>query len=85
MYKLSRWCLRISCVVAWANVACLVLLMWPISLVVLAIFVIRIRGKYREWTTLGSARWATLRELEKAGMIDSDHGLILGRFAGEEL
>jgi hypothetical protein len=84
MYEFSRSCLRVSCLAAWANVVCLTLLMWPVSLVVLAIYILRIRGKFRDWTTLGSARWATLLELEKAGMIDVENGLILGRFASEE-
>jgi type IV secretory pathway TraG/TraD family ATPase VirD4 len=84
MYGFSRWCLRISCLAAWANVACLTLLTWPVSLVVIAMFILRRKWKSREWTTLGSARWATVRELERAGMIDADRGLILGRFAGKE-
>lgn len=84
MYKFSRWFLQLGCLAAWASVTCLVLLMWPISLVAIAFFILRRKWKSPEWTTLGSARWASLRELERAGMIDTERGLILGRFAGEE-
>lgn len=84
MYGISRWCLRTACLAAWANVVMLVLLVWPTSLVGVAMVVFHWRGKIKRLTTLGSARWATLRDLRVAGMLDANSGLILGRFQGEE-
>lgn len=56
-------------------------LMYPIFVlaVVLVIIVVHCRKKKNRLTTLGSARWAGPEELRRAGMLDADSGLILGR------
>lgn len=83
MYRISRWFLRVACLTAWANATLLVLLLWPTSLVGIAMVAFHWRGKVKRLTTLGSARWATLRDLRAAGMLDAESGLILGRYVGD--
>lgn len=47
--------------------------------VVVVIIVVHCRKKKNRLTTLGSARWAGSEDLRRAGMLDADSGLILGR------
>lgn len=47
--------------------------------VVVVIIVVHCRKKKNRLTTLGSARWAGAEDLRRAGMLDGDSGLILGR------
>ncbi|HVX10251.1 MAG TPA: type IV secretory system conjugative DNA transfer family protein [Pirellulales bacterium] len=47
--------------------------------VVAVVIVVHCRKKKNRLTTLGSARWAGSEDLRRAGMLDADSGLILGR------
>ncbi len=83
MYKLSRFLLIIA--VLSAFVGCLIVICnggpWVvtggIALVVVEAFK-RARRQIR-LTTLGSARWAEESDLRRAGMIDAQTGLLLGK------
>lgn len=79
MYRLSRLLLIIGCLAVWVAVGALILLAWPFSMLFALAIVTRWKRKRRALTTLGSARWANRQELQAAGMLDADSGLILGR------
>lgn len=78
MYTATLHLLRIGYLAAWACIGLIGLLAWPVSLLPLALAVC-FRARTHLLTVLGSARWATENDLLRAGMLDADHGLILGR------
>jgi hypothetical protein len=79
MNRLSRLFLMAGCLAIWLAMGMLFLLAWPLSvLFVLGVFVRRFRTRLR-LTTLGSARWAGRSDLQRAGMLNAESGLILGR------
>ena len=87
MYRLSRLLLIVSCLAAWLVVGELILLTWPASfVVVVALVIARCRNRKRkQLTTLGSARMANKKDVQAAGLLYADTGLILGRLvSGEE-
>jgi type IV secretion system protein VirD4 len=61
----------VSCVGVWGLVA----------IAIAALAQVARRGKNALWAH-GTSRWATESDLRKAGMIDSDRGLMVGRLAG---
>lgn len=81
MYTLSRLLLIIGLAACAYCLAILAVLTWPVSAVVIGIFLLAHAAKKRrgQLTTLGSARWADEYDLRSAGMWDADAGLILGR------
>lgn len=87
MYRLSRLLLVVSCLASWLVLGELILLAWPASFVLVAALVIaRYRNrKCKQLTTLGSARFANRKDVQAAGLLYADTGLILGRLvSGEE-
>ncbi len=84
MYGLARLLTMLGVLVSIYCVAVIVALGWPGSAAVLGIlalgYVIR-RGR-GPLTTLGSARWASEEDLRRAGMLDADSGMIIGRSQG---
>lgn len=82
MYSISRL-LLITGVVAGAYCAAIATVVcWPASGLFIGLFLVAhlYQKKRSGWlTTLGSARWAERDELIRAGMLDADSGLILGR------
>lgn len=81
MYTLSRLLLILG---ASAGLYCLVLLIivgWPGTGLALGCLLLAhtARRGYQRLTTLGSARWASERDLQQAEMLDAGSGLILGR------
>jgi hypothetical protein len=82
MYLLARLFLIIGYLAVWVAAVEFILLAWPFSvLVVLGVVVRRVRRR-RALTTLGSARWASERDLHD--MLQGDSGLILGRLMSDE-
>lgn len=81
MYRFSRLFLIFALLACGYSIALFTAMYWPQSGSVLAgIVALYFRGRgRREWTTLGSARWENHRNLRRAGMLDADSGLILGR------
>jgi type IV secretory pathway TraG/TraD family ATPase VirD4 len=81
MFKLSRLLLIIAVLAGAYSFYTLMGVAWPASgfLMGAMIFSWVIRRGYATLTTLGSARWASDRELRRAGMIGARSGLILGR------
>ena len=81
MYQLSRLLLRLTALIGLYCLVLLAAMTWPASglMVGTVIFIRLIRKGRRYFTTLGSARWATEKELRQAGMLDAESGLILGR------
>jgi hypothetical protein len=87
MYRLSRHLLVVACLASWLVLGELILLAWPASFVLVAVIVIgRCRNRKRkQLTTLGSARFANKKDVQDAGLLYADTGLILGRLiSGEE-
>src|SRR5271166_5121993 len=84
MYKLSRFVLVVTIVLAIYCIAVAVTLTRPYSLclVLLAVFAWA-RGKRRQaaLSAYGTARWAGRDDLERHGMLNAKEGLILGRVA----
>src|SRR4051812_33005980 len=67
--------------VVFYNIALIVVIGWPTTgfMGLLIGFSMIGRRGVKYLTTLGSARWATKRELKRAGMLGAKSGLILGR------
>ncbi len=81
MYKLSRLLLIIGVALGFYAFAILAMLGWPwipAAIGFIAVLVAAKQGRVY-LTTLGSARWASERDLWRAGMIGASSGLILGR------
>lgn len=81
MYLLARLFTMVACIAMWIAVGELIVLTWPISVLFVLGIVVRRKAKRKSLTTLGSARWANKQDLQAAGMLDADSGLILGRLA----
>jgi type IV secretory pathway TraG/TraD family ATPase VirD4 len=81
MYLLARLFTIIACLAMWIAVGELIVLTWPISVLFVLGIVVRRKAKRKPLTTLGSARWANKQDLQAAGMLDADRGLILGHLA----
>lgn len=81
MYSLSRLFMVIACLGMWIAVGELIVLTWPISVLFVLGVIVRRKVNRKPLTTLGSARWANKQDLQAAGMLDADRGLILGRLA----
>jgi hypothetical protein len=81
MYLLARLFTIIACLAMWIAVGELIVLTWPISVLFVLGVIVRRKGKRKPLTTLGSARWANKQDLQAAGMLDADRGLILGHLA----
>jgi hypothetical protein len=81
MYQLMRLLLMTAVLAGLYSVALLVYLGWPATgWVLLIVAFVRYRQRRGpEPTSLGSARWARRQDLAKAGMLDADRGLFLGR------
>lgn len=81
MYRLARQLLVIASLASWLVLGELILLAWPASFVLVAALVIaRCRNRKRkQLTTLGSARFANRKDVQAAGLLYADTGLILGR------
>jgi type IV secretion system protein VirD4 len=81
MYLLARLLLMLTVLVGVYCVVITAAYTWPGSawlLTLLGIAYAAKRGK-DGLTTLGSARWASERELRRAGMLGAKSGLIVGR------
>ena len=79
----GSWIFRLG---EWGQAHPWVLLWWlgGLMIVVLVVKVIVGRGNKGESTTHGSARWATPKEVEQAGLY-GPHGVILGHLKGKYL
>src|SRR5947207_7967661 len=91
MYKLSRGMLLLAvalfacCLVLSAIGAVVLLGPWaPVALLALAV-VAACKKSRRLLSAFGTASWASTRDLEQAGMLGADRGLILGRIADDSL
>ena len=82
MYATSRLMFIVTILACGYSAAVVSTMYWPQSGFVLAAVVIAYasrRGKAARLTTLGSARWASAIDLRRAGMLEADRGLILGK------
>jgi hypothetical protein len=78
VYSTTLQFLRLGYLSACVCVGLLGILAWPVSLLFL-VLAVGFRVRKQMLTTLGSARWASEQDLSRAGMLDADRGLILGR------
>jgi type IV secretion system protein VirD4 len=90
MYRLSRFMLILAVLLIAYCLVCAIILTaaaggpWWAWVVLLALACAAARKKTRQaLTTLGSAAWATTRELAQAGMLRARTGLLLGRVADD--
>jgi type IV secretion system protein VirD4 len=85
IYRLSRLLLTQAALLGGYCIGALILLGWPASGILLGLLAfLRASGRgHKRLTTLGSARWAEKRDLQKAGMLNAKSGLILGRMPGK--
>lgn len=81
MYRLSHAFLVLSAFAGFVLLVPLWITGWPWSnaMALAMVIVIGYHASRRQLTTLGSARWADNRDLQYAGMLDCNSGLILGR------
>ncbi len=80
MKTLCRFALIASIMIAAYGVAMLGLRHpWPVIIGIIITAIIAAKKGYIRLTTLGSARFADADDLRRAGMLDADSGLILGR------
>jgi type IV secretion system protein VirD4 len=85
MYKLTRFLLALTIILAIYCIAAAAALTRPYSLCLVAFVVfVRLRSKRRQsLTAYGTARWADRDDLARHGMLNAKEGLILGRFTAE--
>jgi hypothetical protein len=86
MYSVVRFFLIVAYLLLLYCIVLVMIMGWPATGWFLGAFLF-LRGlqKGRRYlTTLGSARWATEREIERAGMLGGTSGLILGRLPNEK-
>lgn len=84
MYKLSRLLLVLGVLAGTYSLAIIAVVGWPASgwfFLAVAVVLTVAKRRYRHFTTLGSARWATASDLCRAGMVGTNTGLIVGRTA----
>lgn len=81
MYFLSRLFMRLSVLLGIYALILAIVIGWPMSGVLAAAARVAhtLRGRKLQRTTLGSARWASERDLDRAGMLGAASGLLLGR------
>lgn len=81
MYRLSRLLLILGAMCCVYSLAIVMVIGWPWVPFGFAflLFVKKVRGGYKRLSTLGSARWAEEKDLQRAGMLNAESGLILGR------
>ena len=82
MYRLARFILVAAVVAGLLDLVTLAALGWPVTALPLIVAIaIHFRAGRRRGslTTLGSARWADVEDLQHAGMVGASYGLILGR------
>jgi type IV secretion system protein VirD4 len=84
MYMLSRLFLMLGMAGVGVCAAIMAVVGWPASGLFAGILLAAhlYRKRSTRLTTLGSARWADENDLRRAGMLDADSGLILGRLVG---
>jgi type IV secretion system protein VirD4 len=86
MYWLSRLCLVIGLLSLLYSGALVVLLGWPTTawaLLVIAFVYVLTRGR-KLIGKLGTARWASAGDLQRAGMLGAESGIIIGRLPKEK-
>ena len=83
MYTLTRVLLIIGVLFCIYCLLVFIAMGWPWLAIAVAVFLFaRYAGRgIRRLTTLGSARWADETDLRRAGMLDANTGLLLGRMA----
>jgi type IV secretion system protein VirD4 len=80
MYQLARLLTAIGILLCFYCAVLIAVSTWPIGPGVLVFGVLYLmRSPRKPLTTLGSARWADEADLRRAGMLEADTGLILGR------
>jgi type IV secretion system protein VirD4 len=82
MYKISRLLLILGVLAGTYSLAIIAVVGWPASgwfFLAVAVVATVAKRRYRHFTTLGSARWATANDLCRAGMVGTNTGLIVGR------
>lgn len=81
MYRLSRLLLMLGATLGFYCFVVLVAFCWPWTGVGIALLLVakRLDRAWTRRTTLGSARWAEEADLRRAGMLQADAGLLLGR------
>jgi type IV secretory pathway TraG/TraD family ATPase VirD4 len=81
MYQLARLFLALGALCCFYSLALVMVIGWPWAPFAFAflLFVKKVRGRYNRLSTLGSARWADEKDLQRAGMLNAESGLILGR------
>ena len=84
MYALSRLLLVVGVAAGGYCAAIAAVICWPASGVIIFVFLAAhvYRKRSVRLTTLGSARWADEGDLRRAGMLNADSGLIVGRLIG---
>lgn len=81
MYAIARLLLIVAVLAGLYSLVLVIQLGWPATGWMVGILGLARYGRrgYAYLTTLGSARWATEREIRKAKMTDTHSGLFLGR------
>jgi type IV secretion system protein VirD4 len=77
---ISHGLLRLAVFFACMSLVIFSILYWPVAAFVIVGLAYKSITRPSRLTTLGSARWADEKDLERAGMTDANSGLILGRY-----
>jgi hypothetical protein len=80
IYRLATLLLMIAALCATFSAIVLGIATWPAGAIVTALVAIsRAYKRKLRLTTLGSAIWASEKDIRQAGMLDAKSGLIIGR------